>query len=66
MDAAKEIALNHAGLTASQVTFTKAKLDKDDGRYIYEIEFRYNIYEYEYEIDAITGTILDFEREIDD
>jgi len=63
---AKAIALQHAGLTESQVTFIKAKLDKDDGRQVYDVEFYYGIYEYEYEIDAATGQIRDWDRDIDD
>lgn len=60
---AREIALNHAGFTASQVMVTKAAMDWEDGRMVYEIEFRRNGAEYEYEIDAQSGAIL--EHEID-
>ena len=35
-DQAKEIALNHAGLTADQVTFVRSNLDQDDGRTCYD------------------------------
>ena len=52
---AKEIALNHAGLTASGVTFVRSYLDWDDGRAQYEVEFYANNTEYDYDIDAITG-----------
>ena len=55
---AQEIALNHAGLSSSDVRFEKVELDVDDNRTTYEIEFDYNYYEYEYEIDAYTGAIL--------
>lgn len=65
-DKAKEAALAHAGLTAAEVTFTKAKAEKDDGRHIYEIEFFKGYVEYEYEIDAVTGKVIDFEKDIDD
>lgn len=61
LDTAKEIALNHAGLTADQVTFTTAKLDYDDGVQVYEIEFYYAYHEYEYEINANTGNIISYE-----
>lgn len=66
VDAAKEAALSHAGLAASQVTFTKAKLDYDDGHAVYDIEFYSGEYEYDFEIDAVTGAILDYDREYDD
>lgn len=55
---AQEIALNHAGLSSSDVRFEKVELDVDDNRTTYEIEFDYGYYEYEYEIDAYTGAIL--------
>ena len=63
---AKSIAASHAGLSVSDVRFKKAKLDWEDGRAVYEIEFYQNGMEYEYEIDAITGKILDYEWDLDD
>lgn len=65
-DEAKKLALAHAGLSEADVTFTKVKIEKDDGRTEYEIEFRQGRYEYEYEIDAVTGKIIDFEKDYDD
>lgn len=62
LEKAKQIALKHAGKTASQVTFVKAQKDFDDGRWEYEIEFivssKNGYLEYDYEIDAMTGKIL--------
>ncbi len=63
VDQAKRIALKHAGLTAAEVSFTKAKLEKDDGLRKYEIEFIKGNTEYEYEIDAATGAILEYKTE---
>lgn len=60
---AKNIALNHAKLTASKVTRLKAELDREKGVYIYEVEFRYGNYEYEYDINATTGKIIKFDKE---
>ena len=60
---AKEISLERAGVSASQATFQKVKLDYDDGRWEYEVEFRSGDYEYELTIDAVSGTILDYERD---
>ncbi len=66
VDRAKDIALNHAGLSDSDVNFTKAKLEKEDGQRIYEVEFRAGDMEYEYEIDAESGDILEYDKEYDD
>ena len=59
---ARETALSHAGLTADQVTFVRSKLDRDDGRLMYDVEFYTSDYkEYDYEIDASTGEILSYD-----
>lgn len=63
VDKAKSIALNHAGVKASAATFTKAKLDRNDGHYDYEIEFYAGGVEYEYEIDATSGKIREYDSE---
>ena len=62
-DKAKVIALENAGVKASAATFTAAKLDRDDGRYVYEIDFYTQEKEYDYEIDAASGKILEQESE---
>lgn len=65
-DQAREIALADADLTAEEVTFLKTKLDRDDGRLVYDVEFYTADYtEYDYEIDAADGTVLssDFDAE---
>lgn len=58
IEAAKQIALKHAGISANDATFTKAKLDRDDGVAEYEIRFTGNKIRYRYEIDAKTGAVL--------
>lgn len=58
---AKEIALQKAGLTVENVTFTKIGLDRDDGVWQYEIEFRQDKTEYETDINAVDGTIINWE-----
>ena len=58
-EAARSAVLSHAKLTAAQVTFIKCKLDWEDGRRIYEVEFfTADGREYDYEIDAYTAEIL--------
>ena len=44
----------------------KAKRDTDDGIKVYEIELVQGMYEYDVKIDAKTGKILEFEKDIDD
>ena len=43
------------------VTFTKIGLDRDDGVWQYEIEFRQDKTEYETDINAVDGTIINWE-----
>lgn len=61
---AKEIAFQHADLSESDVTRLKVEFDYDDGIPEYEIEFYVQNIEYDYEINAITGDILSFGKEI--
>ncbi len=61
-DQAKDKALAHAGLKANQVIFVKSKLDWDDGRQVYDVEFYTSDYkEYDYEIDASTGEVVSYD-----
>lgn len=62
---AKEIALKKAGLTNDEVVFIKAELDNDKGVWHYEIEFKEGITEYDAEINALDGTIISWETDID-
>ena len=66
VDKAKETATGHAGLKVADVTFSKAKLDNDDGRLEYEIEFFRDGVEYDYTIDAVNGSILECDSEYQD
>ena len=63
---AKSIALSHAGVSSKDATRMQCKLDRDDGQMVYEVEFEVGRTEYEYEIDAISGTIYQSEKEFDD
>ncbi|MDO5477132.1 MAG: PepSY domain-containing protein [Eubacteriales bacterium] len=67
VDQAKQIALDHAGLTKEEVRFTTAKFeDSEDYGNQYEIEFYGGMKEYEYDIDAVTGEILEYDIEVKD
>lgn len=59
---AKSIALSKVG--GGKVV--SCYLDYDDGRAEYDIKIYYGKYEYEMEIDAKTGKIRDFEKELQD
>ena len=63
---AEEIALNHAGLARQEVMFDRTELDRDRNKTEYEVEFRAGRWEYSYEIDAVTGQILDYDKDYDD
>ena len=63
---AKSIALNHAGVDANTVYDMNIKMDAENGAIVYEVEFKSGNIEYDYEIDAATGTILKHEAEVDD
>ena len=60
------IALKDAGLTQDQITGLRAEFDYDDGRPEYDVEFRQDRYEYDYEIHAETGKILSRDKDWDD
>lgn len=65
VEKAKSAALAHAGLSADKVTHLHAELDRDGGRYVYEVEFKYGGHEYEYEIDAASCAVISHEKEHD-
>ena len=61
-ESAKSIALGDAGVNG--VNFTKVQIDYEDGVKVYDVEFHKDNKEYEYEIDAATGSIR--ERSVDE
>lgn len=66
VSSAKSIALKHASLTSSKVSVIEADLDSENGIMVYEVEFYYNGYEYDYEINALTGEVVRNTKEYDD
>ena len=60
------IALQHAGISESQAEIDKLEFDTDDGVPYYDVEFDVGEDEYEYEIHAISGAILDYDIDLDD
>ncbi len=47
-----------AEVTEADLTHKEIKLDYDDGLMVYEVEVVYNGREYEFEVDAIDGTVV--------
>ena len=60
---AKQKALEHAGVKEDETTFLQVKQDYDDGILVYDVEFfvAATNSEYDYEIDAATGEIRNFD-----
>ncbi len=63
LETAKSIAVSDADLSISDVNFYETKLENDNGRLEYEIDFYYNNIEYDYTIDATTGSIISYDSE---
>ena len=59
-DEAIQIAKSKAGSAAEVI---EAELDEDDGRWHYELELRDDKFEYEVDVDAENGDIIDFEKD---
>lgn len=60
---AKEIALENAGVTESDISRYQSSKDRDDGKTLYEIQFASGDTEYEYEINAENGDIISYGSE---
>jgi len=63
---AKHTALTHAGLTAEVISEYDIELDNENGSIYYEIEFIKDEFSYEYKIDAVSGKIVQSEKELND
>ena len=66
VEGAKQIALAHAKVALKDVTFIKAEIDYEDGIKVYDIDFYSGNVEYDYEINAATGSILSVDWDIED
>ncbi len=65
-DAAKTAAFSDAGVTEEEITRLKVSKDSDDGRNIYEVDFTVSSTgeEYDYEVSAEDGSILQVDKEM--
>ena len=59
IDAAKEAALSDAGVSADGAEFSTAGLDSRNGVFYYAVDFTENGVNYEYDIDALTGVVIE-------
>lgn len=62
---AKKIALENANIPENDASFLRVKLDREDGRNVYDIEFLSGTTEYDYEIDASTGDIVAYDSDVE-
>lgn len=65
-EAAKSIAFSRAGISASEATQVHVELKRENGRMVYDVDFKARGYEYDVDIDAITGAVLEFDMDADD
>ena len=59
IDAAKAVALESAGVAEDDAVFSTAGLDKRNGMDYYAVDFTAGGRSYEYDIDAVTGVVID-------
>lgn len=62
-EAAVAAALKEAGIEKSAASNVHTGFDCEDGRIIYEVEFNSDGIEYEYDIDALTGSVVTSDSE---
>ena len=62
-DQAVQIALDHSGFTADQISRLRVEHEIDDRIPQYDIEFHQGDWEYEFEIHGQTGQILSFDKD---
>lgn len=63
LEEAQKIALDHAGLTADQVSRLHTEYEIEHGIPQYDVEFHQGTWEYDYEIHADTGEVLSFSKD---
>ena len=60
---ALQVALDHLGFTADQVTRVRTEYEIDDGIPQYDVEFHQGDWEYEFEIHAENGKIISYDKD---
>lgn len=62
-DQAEQIALDHVGVAADQVTRLRTEYEIDDGIVQFDVEFRSGDWDHEFEIHAEDGRILSYDKD---
>lgn len=65
-DAAKEVALEYAGVAETDANYLRAEYDYERGVMVYEVDFTAGSYEYSIDVNALTGEIVSQEKEWND
>ena len=60
---AQQIALDHVGVAADQVTRLRTEYEIDDGIVQFDVEFRSGDWDHEFEIHAEDGRILSYDKD---
>lgn len=63
IDIVKDIVFKHAKVENKNIVNLEIEYDYENGNMIYDVEFDYNNIEYDYEVDAVSGKILESEIE---
>lgn len=61
-EAAQAVALSDAGVSTKQAVFHKIQMNQEGKVHYYEVDFRVGEDAYQYDIDALTGLIIDSQR----
>lgn len=64
-EAAKNVALKQAGVREAEIYELEVELERDMGKIIYEVEFKSGLFDYSYDIDPISGEVIDYELDYD-
>lgn len=62
-DKALELALENSGFSADQLSYIDVAMSYSGGHVSYEVEFYHQRNKYEYDFDAMTGELLEWEKE---
>ena len=65
-DQALDIALKQAGVAKKNAQYISVHKDYDDGREIFEVKFYVGMTEYNYDVDAVTGQIIDSDIDMEE